>query len=178
MSVYSVSMSDTHGFSKFPNDDIYLLAGCGVEGDIHCNEVPKKTFSSPRQVHLIASELFDELSKPDKKGRAYDISPGTLGENITTEGVDLINLSEGTKLHFGDHEGHAVVRVTGLRNPRKRLNEWPKGLLERCAIKNKRGDVVGRKIGVMGAVEEEGFVREGYIIYVEKPKTHKTLGNV
>lgn len=178
MSVLSVSTSTTHTFSKQQNSHIYLLTGCGVEGDIHCTSTPKSSSSNPRQVHLIASELFTELVKPDSKGRAYKISPGALGENITTRGIDLVGLGEGTKLHFGNHEGHAVVRVMGLRNPKKRLEQWPKGLLERCSIKNKKGEVVGRKVGVMAVVEQDGFVRDGYVIYVEKPKTHRTLDNV
>lgn len=178
MSVLSVSTSTTHTFSKQTNSHIFLLAGCGVEGDIHCSSAPKKSSSNVRQVHLIASELFQELSKPDSNGRAYKIPPGALGENITTQGIDLVNLSEGTKLHFGSHDGHAVIRVTGLRNPKKRLDEWPKGLLERCAIRNRKGEVVGRKVGVMAAVEQDGYVQEGYVVYVEKPKTHKSLGNV
>lgn len=92
--------------------------------------------------------------------------------------MDLVGLGEGTKLHFGDHEGHAVVKITGLRDPKKRLNEWPKGLLERCALKDNRGKLIGRKVGVMGVVERDGYVQPGYVIYVEKPKTHTTLGNV
>lgn len=90
----------------------------------------------------------------------------------------MIGLGEGTKLHFGDHEGHAVVRVTGLREPRKRMGEWPEGLLDRVKIKDKKGRTVGRKIGVMGIVESDGYVQAGYVIYVEKPKTHRPLRNV
>jgi hypothetical protein len=71
-----------------------------------------------------------------------------------------------------------VVRITGLRDPRKRLGEWPQGLLERCSLKDKKGKVVGKKVGVMGVVEEEGYVKPGYVIYVEPPKTFKMLGNV
>ena len=35
-----------------------------------------------RQVHLIHRELFDEVTA--------EIAPGELGENVTTEGVDLL----------------------------------------------------------------------------------------
>jgi len=168
-------MSADHSFSKSPTDYIYLLAGCGVQGDAHCSE--SASSSNKRQVHLIASELFSELSKKDSKGRAYIISPGALGENITTQGVDLVGMSEGTKLHFGDHEGHAVIRITGLRNPKKRLDEWPKGLIDRCTVKSKKGEVKGGKIGVMAIVEAEGYVQPGYLIYIETPRSAKSLGN-
>ena len=36
-------------------------------------------------------------------------------------------LPEGTRLHFGGHEGHAVVKITGVRAARKRVAE-PRGL--------------------------------------------------
>jgi len=176
MSVLSVSMSSSHGFSKRPTDYIYLLSGCGVQGDVHCSGAASS--NNKRQVHLIASELLTELARKDSKGRAYIISPGALGENITTKGIDLVGLNEGTRLHFGDGDDHAIVRITGLRNPKKRLDEWPKGLLDRCAMKNKKGEITGRKIGVMGIVEEDGFVQPGHMVYVEKPKTAKALGNV
>ena len=99
MSVLSVSTSTVHTFNKQPTTYIYLLAGLGVQGDIHCSTTPS---SSPRQVHIIDSSLFDTLSKPSSKYPSFELYPGDLGENITTQGVDLISLSEGTKLHFGD----------------------------------------------------------------------------
>jgi MOSC domain-containing protein YiiM len=134
--------------------------------------------SSPRQVHIIDSSLFSHLASPSSKHPSFALTPGSLGENITTEGLDLISLSEGTRLHFGDHEGHAVVKVMGLRDPRKRLDEWPEGLLDRCKLKDKKGRTIGRTVGVMGIVESDGYVQPSYKIYVEKPKHFKALGNV
>ena len=42
------------------------------------------------------------------------MQPGDLGENVTTEGIDLLALPTGTRLHLG---ATAVVEITGLRNP-------------------------------------------------------------
>jgi MOSC domain-containing protein YiiM len=142
------------------------------------NSCAKKPTTSPRQVHIIDSSLFTHLATPSSKHPAFALSPGSLGENITTEGIDLISLSEGTRLHFGDHEGHAIVKVMGLRNPKKRLDEWPEGLLDRCKLKDKKGKTIGRTVGVMGVVEQEGYVSQGYVVYVEKPKHFKALENV
>ncbi len=66
----------------------------------------------------------------------------------------------------------------GLRDPKKRLDEWPAGLLDRCKLKDKKGRTVGRTVGVMGIVERDGYVSPGYSIYVEKPKHFQALGNV
>ncbi|KAG4440304.1 hypothetical protein IFR05_004211 [Cadophora sp. M221] len=175
MSVLSVSMSTTPGFSKSPTSYIYLLTNLGVQGDIHCATTPT---TSARQVHLIDSSLFKHLSTLSSKHPSFTISPGDLGENITTANIDLTSLSRDTLLHFGSGDGHAIVRITGLREPKKRLDEWPAGLLDRCVLKDKKGRVVGRKIGVMGMVVQEGYVQPGVEIYVEKPDKFKGLGNV
>ena len=67
--VTAVSRSDGHTFSKPVCASIYLLAGLGVDGDAHCGTTVKhrsRVRVDPdqpnlRQVHLIHSELHDEL---------------------------------------------------------------------------------------------------------------------
>lgn len=44
-----------------------------------------------RQVHLMHSELFDEMREA-----GHVILPQQLGENTTTQNVDLLNLPTGT----------------------------------------------------------------------------------
>ncbi|PVH87332.1 hypothetical protein DL98DRAFT_387597, partial [Cadophora sp. DSE1049] len=126
--------------------------------------------TSPRQVHLIDSSLFTYLSSPSSKHPSFTITPGQLGENITTSNIDLVSLPRDTLLHFGSGGDHAIVRITGLREPKKRLNEWPVGLLDRCVVKDRKGRVVGSRIGVMGVVVREGYVQPGGQIWVEKPE--------
>lgn len=71
-----------------------------------------------------------------------------------------------------------MVKITGLREPRKRLEEWPDGLLDRCKVKDNKGKTVGKAVGVMGVVESDGYVQPGYVISVEKPESSRELGNV
>ncbi|TVY46221.1 hypothetical protein LOCC1_G002541, partial [Lachnellula occidentalis] len=139
MSVLSVGLSTTHSLAKSPTSYIYLLTNQGVQSDVHCSPTPS---SNPRQVSLLDSSLLTTLSKGTP---SLALSPGSLGENITTSDLDLTSLPLNTLLHFGDHEGHAVVRLTGVREPRKRVAEWPKGFRERCR----------KMVGVMGVVERE-----------------------
>jgi hypothetical protein len=74
-----------------------------------------------RQVHLIHAELFEELCEA-----GFDIAPGQMGENVTTSGVDLLELPTGTLLRLGEA---AVIEVTGLRNPCALLDRiQPEGL--------------------------------------------------
>jgi MOSC domain-containing protein YiiM len=58
-----------------------------------------------RQVHLIHAELFDELA-----GRGFAVAPGEIGENVTTRGIALLDLPEGTILRLGDEARVRVVR--------------------------------------------------------------------
>ena len=67
--VVAVSRSETHEFSKANQDSIRLVAGLGVDGDTHSGVTVQHRSrvaqdpSQPnlRQVHLIHSELFEEL---------------------------------------------------------------------------------------------------------------------
>jgi hypothetical protein len=67
--VIAVSRSSKHTFSKTSRENIFLQAGLGVEGDAPLGETVKhrsRVAADPsqpnlRQVHLIHSELHDEL---------------------------------------------------------------------------------------------------------------------
>lgn len=180
--VISVSKSPAHTFSKPTFSEITLIAGLGVEGDSHLGaEVQhlsrRKVVPIPpnlRQVHLIQSELFDEFKAVGPNGKSYDINPGDLGENITTRGLDVLNLSVGTRLKFvneGDDENGkcAIVKVTGLRNPCPQISQFREGLMARCVVKDENGKVVERKAGVMSVVETGGVVKKGARIVVKEP---------
>jgi MOSC domain-containing protein YiiM len=103
--VTAVARSATHTLSKPNAASIRLLPGLGVESDAHLGETVKhrsrvaRDPSQPnlRQVHLIHSELFEEL-----RAAGFEITAGQIGENVTTLGVDLLALPVGTRLHLGD----------------------------------------------------------------------------
>src|SRR3954453_12822168 len=111
--VTAVSSNGEYSFTKPNRDRIRLLAGLGVEGDVHAGVTVKHrsrvakdpTALNLRQVHLIHEELFTEVGE-----EGFTVAPGELGENITTRGIDLLGLPVGTLLRFGDD---AVVEVTG-----------------------------------------------------------------
>ena len=102
--VLAVSDSAMHGFSKTTRDSITLLTGLGVEGDAHCGVTVKhrsRVAQNPdqpnlRQVHLIHCELFSELAS-----KGYSVTPGQLGENITTDSINLLALPVDTVLQIG-----------------------------------------------------------------------------
>jgi MOSC domain-containing protein YiiM len=173
--VVSTSARKGHGVGKTVLPEIQLIAGQGVEGDAHCGERVKHrsrarynpSLPNLRQVHLIHTELLDELA-----GKGFDIAPGELGENILTRGFDLLALPTGTVLSF---PSGAVVEITGLRNPCIQLERHKTGLMNGLLDRHAEGNLV-RKAGVMGIVREGGIVRAGDAILVGVPEgSHRPL---
>ena len=100
--VVAVSLSAVHQFGKPVQKSIRLLVGLGVEGDTHLgvtvqhrSRVAKdSTRPNLRQVHLVHEELHDELCAD-----GFQVTPGAIGENITTRGIDLLALPRGARLY-------------------------------------------------------------------------------
>ena len=166
--VVSVSRNQTHSFSKRRAEQILLIAGHGVEGDAHAGVTVKHrsrvakdpTQPNLRQVHLLHSELFDELTS-----NGFAVSEGDLGENVTTHGIQLLELPTGTELRLGES---AVVRVTGLRNPCVQLDQFQPGLMSAVLERATDGSFI-RKAGVMAVVVYGGVVCPGDRIAVTLP---------
>jgi MOSC domain-containing protein YiiM len=154
--------------SKAGRDSIRLLAGLGVEGDAHMGETVqhrsrvRRDPSQPnlRQVHLIHSELHDELRE-----KGFEVAGGQMGENVTTRGIDLLAMPTGTRLRIGDE---AEIEITGLRNPCTQLNGIKDGLMAATIERDADGGLV-RKAGVMAIVHAGGEVRPGDPIVAELP---------
>jgi len=173
--VTSVSCSTAHGVSKTAQPAIQLLAGLGVDGDAHLGVTVQHrsrvardpSVPNLRQVHLIHAELHDELS-----AAGYTVSPGVMGENITTRGVDLLALPTGTRLAIGPT---AIIEVTGLRNPCKQLDGVQAGLMSATLARDEEGNLI-RKAGIMAVVLAGGMVRPGDPIKIHlPPQPHNAL---
>ena len=165
--VISVNRDGKHRFSKQPQEQVTLLAGIGIEGDAHggttvqhMSRIGNPERPNLRQVHLIHSELFAEVAD-----QGFTVTPGDMGENITTTGIDLLSLPEGAILRLGDE---AAVQVTGLRNPCSQINAFQPGLMKAVIGRDENGDIV-RKAGVMSVVLAGGIVQPGDSITVELP---------
>jgi MOSC domain-containing protein YiiM len=166
--VIAVSRSGSHTFSKESQQSILLLTGRGVEGDAHMGTTVKHrsrvaqdpTQPNLRQVHLLHSELFDELEVS-----GFRVEPGQMGENITTRGIDLLGLPRNARLHIGNT---VVVEVTGLRNPCVQIDTFQQGLLAQVVSRDEQGGLV-RKAGIMSIVVVGGRVSPGDEIRIELP---------
>ncbi|MFD9134199.1 MOSC domain-containing protein [Streptomyces bottropensis] len=158
--IAAVSSNGTYSFSKPNRESITLLAGFGVEGDVHSGATVKHRFrmrkdpAQPnlRQVHLLHEELFEEVRRA-----GFEVSAGELGENVTTRGIDLLALPRGTRLRLGET---AVVEVTGLRNPCAQIDGFRKGLMKQVVGRDEHGRPRFRS-GIMGIVVTGGVVHPG-----------------
>lgn len=175
--VLAVHRSPRHTFSKTTVAEIELVEGFGVVGDAHAGATVKHRSRvradadqpNLRQVHLIHAELFDHLATV-----GHHVSPGDLGENVTTRGIALLDLPVGTRLTIGE----AVITVTGLRNPCRQINDFQAGLLKHVVRTRADGDVE-RLTGVMGIVSRSGTVRPGDAVDVTlPPQPHHRLTRV
>ncbi len=164
----AVHRNSSHGIGKDTVAVIELRAGHGVLGDVHAGTTVQHRSRlgidpappNLRQVHLIASELHDEL-----QARGFDVAAGHMGENVTTRGVDLLALPTGTRLALG---ADAVVELTGLRNPCRQLDGIQAGLMNAVLRRDEERQLV-RRAGVMAVVVASGEVRAGDTVGVTVP---------
>lgn len=166
--IIALSKSETHTLQKFAQAKIELIKGIGVKGDAHSGKKVKhrsrvaQNTNQPnlRQVHLIHSELFDEL-----KIKGFEISPAQMVENITTRNIDLLSLPKDTILKIGTN---AEVQITGLRNPCDQLDGIQKGLMKAVLDRDAQGNLI-RKAGIMGIVLKTGIIKIDDEIIIEFP---------
>ena len=122
----------------------------GVEGDWQKN---RKYHGGPdRAVCLFSEELYAEL-----RAEGVNAGNGDFGENFTTRGLDLRQLSPGDRLRVG---ADCVIEVTDVRVPCGQLKKWDARMPKL---------IVGRS-GWMAKVVEEGVVKAGDPIKVEVPE--------
>src|SRR5437870_147319 len=116
-----------------------LIEGLGIEGDRHASAASK------RQVLLADKEALD----------AVGVLPGTIKENVTVEGVDVMRLPAGSRVRLG---GSAVLEITAVCEPCFRMDEIRDGL---------KDELEGRR-GMVSRVVRGGSIHVGDPITVEE----------
>jgi MOSC domain-containing protein YiiM len=115
-----------------------LETGVGINGDKHAEA------ASRRQVLLADKESLDAL----------DVAPGTIKENLTVEGLEVMGLEPGTRLRIND----AILEITSVCEPCFRMDEIRPGL---------RAELAGRR-GMNSVVIAGGVINVGDEIQVEE----------
>ncbi len=134
--IVAVCTSPQKGQRKQNVGESMLIKNQGLEGDAHAG-------FAHRQVSLLAEE---SIAKMTAKG--LDVGPGDFAENLTTTGIDLVNLPIGTRLQAGLE---TVLRVTQIG----------KECHDRCAIYEQAGDCVMPREGIFTEVLLGGRIKVG-----------------
>ena len=136
-----------------------FITPLGVEGDRHAHP---EIHGGPRQaILLIAAEVVEELQR-----RGYPVDFGSLGENLTTRGIDVRHL------RIGDHlrAGGALLEITKPRGPCSQLDIYGPAIKEEIYDKRvKARDHNSPRWGMSGfylSVVDAGPVSPGDIIAV------------
>lgn len=140
--VLAVCISEKKGTVKHPVPEIQLKIDHGIVGDAHAG-------NWHRQVSLLADESVELMRQ-----RFPDIPTGAFAENILTRGIALSTLPVGTKLRVGQ----VLLQVTQIG----------KECHADCAIRRQVGECVMPREGIFTRVLEEGSIRPGDEITIEK----------
>jgi MOSC domain-containing protein YiiM len=138
--VLAVCTSEKKGTRKRGVGRAELQPNWGIVGDAHAA-------SWHRQVSLLAWESIEKM-----RALGLNVRAGSFAENITTKGLNLVDLPVGTRLQIGQ----ALTRVTQIG----------KVCHERCAIYYQAGDCVMPREGIFVEVLEGGQVQVGDAIQV------------
>jgi len=134
--VKAISISRKKGTKKINTDSVTLKKDFGILGDIHAG-------TKKRQVSFLAEESINKM-----RAKGLSVGSGDFAENITTEGIDLLNLKLGDKLKVGKE---ALLEISQIG----------KICHSRCEIYYQVGDCVMPKEGVFARVLTGGIIKKG-----------------
>ena len=134
--VIAVSISDKKGMKKRNVERIELKEDFGIIGDAHAGP-------GHRQVSMLAEESIEKM-----RSKGLKVKAGDFAENITTSGIDLLNLRVSDKLKIGPD---AMLEIT----------QFGKECRTRCNIYYQMGDCVMPKEGVFTRVLKGGVIKSG-----------------
>src|SRR5215467_15898643 len=103
----SINANASKEFRKLPLAEGRLIVDFGLEGDRHAGR-------PLRQLSILNVETVKEL-----EDQGMPVAPGVLGENITVEGVPVMQLDDGVRLRIGEAE----LEITGDRPACRELLE-------------------------------------------------------
>ena len=139
--IVEVSISKEKGTRTENIPEGLLIENHGFRDDAHAGDWH-------RQVSLLAIESIEKI-----RAKGLDVGPGDFAENITTRGIDLVNLPIGTRLKVG---AEVLMEVTQIG----------KECHTRCAIYYQAGDCVMPREGIFTKVLKGGRIRKSDQIVV------------
>jgi len=145
-SVVAISISKKKGIPKTNVPNVVTREEWGIEGDIHAGKWH-------RQISLLAMESIEKM-----RAKGLNVRPGAFAENITTEGIDIPNLSVGDRLLICENE----LEVTQIG----------KECHAQCSIFFRAGDCVMPREGIFVRVVKGGKMAAGDAVEVVPMAAH------
>ena len=140
--IHSINCSKKKHTIKKAVNEAMLIEDFGLEGDVHGGP-------GIRQVSLLAVESIRKQKECSKvEGKEESLQPGDFGENITTEGLDLIQLKIGDQFKIG---GEIILR----------LSKIGKECHQHCTIYYRTGDCIMPREGIFVEVIRGGRIAVG-----------------
>ncbi|OGC11203.1 molybdenum cofactor sulfurase [candidate division WOR-1 bacterium RIFOXYA12_FULL_52_29] len=132
--IKAVCVNSSRG-QKSEVPEITLIEELGVKGDFHAK-------GGIRQVSLLANESIDKM-----KAKGLDLANGAFGENIVTEGINLLTINIGQRLMIGQ----TILEVSKIG----------KECIKRCNIYYQVGDCIMPREGIFVKVIKGGAIKAG-----------------
>jgi MOSC domain-containing protein YiiM len=139
--VVSVNLSEKKTVRKTRGTSGTLVLNHGFDGDAHAGDWH-------RQVSLLAEESIEKM-----QAKGLDVTWGDFAENITTRGIDLLDLPVGSRVRVGE----TLLEISQIG----------KICHNKCAIYYQAGDCVMPREGLFATVLEGGPVSVGDEVTVE-----------
>ena len=136
--ITALHIARVKGTPSDPVQSAKALSGQGLEGDRSCRA------DNTRQVLVMDQETLDKI----------DLAPGVIKENITTQGLNLIDAKAGQVMFIGDE---VTLEFVGECIACEKMNNIRQGLLE---------DIQGRR-GMLAMVINGGNIKVGDTARVE-----------
>ena len=140
--VVAVCKSRKKGTKKESIPEGLFKEGHGLIDDAHADS------QTHRQVSLLAIESIDKM-----RSLGFTLKPGDFAENITTEGIDLVNLPIGTRVSIGDGVSLEITQIG-------------KECHAACAIRRQIGQCIMPEEGVFARVAKGGLVKPGDMVRI------------
>lgn len=139
--ILAVCVSEKKGTQKENVGSGEVKANHGIKGDAHSG-------AWHRQVSLLANESIEKMRK-----LGLELDYGDFGENIVTQGIDLLTLGVGSKLRLGDSVIGEITQIGKVCH-------------DRCAIYHKTGDCIMPREGIFIKILTGGKVSVGDTVEV------------
>lgn len=131
--IVALSISSRRGIKNRNVDWALFIEDFGIQNDAHAGK-------DDRQVSLLSMESIEKI-----RFTGFDVNPGDFAENITTQGIDLLDLGIGDKLKMGND---VVLKISQIG----------KVCHAKCAIFQELGDCIMPREGIFAKVLNGGIV--------------------